>query len=89
MSRHSTASTTGGYDTEAKHFRIIIFSSNGPFTEDGNCYEGKVAGGKLTDRVRHDSITTWVMRAGSGPTPTAPSQWLGGCGTRPASGGPG
>jgi hypothetical protein len=29
-------------------FRIIFFSNNGPYTEDGNRYEGKVAEGKLT-----------------------------------------
>jgi hypothetical protein len=37
-----------GYDSDAKRFRIIFFSNNGPFTEEGNRYEGKVAGGKLT-----------------------------------------
>jgi hypothetical protein len=37
-----------GYDPEARRFRIIFFSNNGPFTEEGNRYVGKVAGGKLT-----------------------------------------
>ena len=37
-----------GYDSDAKRFRIIFFSNNGPFTEEGNRYEGKVAGNKLT-----------------------------------------
>jgi Protein of unknown function (DUF1579) len=37
-----------GYDSEAKRFRIIFFSNNGPYTEDGNRYGGKVAEGKLT-----------------------------------------
>jgi hypothetical protein len=37
-----------GYDTAAGRFRIIFFSNNGPFTEEGNRYEGKVADGKLT-----------------------------------------
>jgi Protein of unknown function (DUF1579) len=37
-----------GYDTETKKFRIIFFSNNGPFTEEGNRYEGKVTGSKLT-----------------------------------------
>jgi hypothetical protein len=37
-----------GYDAEAKRFRIIFFSNNGPFSEDGNRYEGEVAEGKLT-----------------------------------------
>jgi hypothetical protein len=37
-----------GYDAEASRFRIIFFSNNGPFTEAGNRYEGKVADGRLT-----------------------------------------
>jgi hypothetical protein len=37
-----------GYDSEANRFRIIFFSNNGPFTEEGNRYEGEVAGDKLT-----------------------------------------
>jgi hypothetical protein len=37
-----------GYDAAAGRFRIIFFSNNGPFTEEGNRYEGKVADGKLT-----------------------------------------
>jgi Protein of unknown function (DUF1579) len=37
-----------GYDAESRKFRIIFFSNNGPFTEDGNRYEGKVADGGLT-----------------------------------------
>jgi hypothetical protein len=36
------------YDVESKKFRIIFFRNNGPFTEEGNRYEGKVADGKLT-----------------------------------------
>jgi hypothetical protein len=36
------------YDSEAKRFRIVFFSNNGPFSEDGNRYEGEVADGKLT-----------------------------------------
>jgi Protein of unknown function (DUF1579) len=37
-----------GYDAGAGRFRIIFFSNNGPFTEDGNRYEGEVADAKLT-----------------------------------------
>jgi Protein of unknown function (DUF1579) len=37
-----------GYDSQARKFRIIFFSNNGPFTEDGNRYEGEVADGRLT-----------------------------------------
>jgi hypothetical protein len=36
------------YDSEAKKFRIIFFSNNGPFTEEGNRYQGEVAGQTLT-----------------------------------------
>ena len=36
------------YDTEAERFRIIFFSNNGPFTEEGNRYQGKVDDGTLT-----------------------------------------
>jgi hypothetical protein len=37
-----------GYDTDAGVFRIIFFSNNGPFTEEGNRYTGRVAGNTLT-----------------------------------------
>jgi hypothetical protein len=37
-----------GYDSKAKRFRIIFFSNNGPFTEEGNRYQGEVAGQTLT-----------------------------------------
>jgi hypothetical protein len=37
-----------GYDSEGGKFRIIFFSNNGPFTEEGNRYQGEVADGKLT-----------------------------------------
>jgi hypothetical protein len=36
------------YDAAAGKFRIIFFSNNGNFTEDGNRYEGEIAGSKLT-----------------------------------------
>jgi Protein of unknown function (DUF1579) len=36
------------YDSDAKRFRIIFFSNNGPFTEEGNRYQGEVAGQTLT-----------------------------------------
>ena len=36
------------YDAEARKFRIIFFSNNGPFTEDGNRYEGEIVDGTLT-----------------------------------------
>jgi Protein of unknown function (DUF1579) len=37
-----------GYDAQAGRFRLVFFSNNGPFTEDGSRYEGTVAGGRLT-----------------------------------------
>ena len=37
-----------GYDAEAGRFRLFFFSNNGPFTEEGNRYEGRVADGRLT-----------------------------------------
>ena len=37
-----------GYDADAKRFRIIFFSNNGPFTEDGNRYAGEVVDGRST-----------------------------------------
>jgi hypothetical protein len=36
------------YDSQAKRFRIIFFSNNGPFSEEGNRYQGEVAGRTLT-----------------------------------------
>lgn len=36
------------YDSDAGRFRIVFFSNNGPFTEEGNRYEGAVADGRLT-----------------------------------------
>jgi Protein of unknown function (DUF1579) len=36
------------YDADARTFRIIFFSNNGSFTEEGNRYEGEAADGTLT-----------------------------------------
>jgi hypothetical protein len=36
------------YDSDVGRFKIIFFSNNGPFTEDGNLYEGKATGDGLT-----------------------------------------
>ena len=33
-----------GYDAAAQRFRIVFFSNNGPFSEAGNRYAGRVAG---------------------------------------------
>jgi hypothetical protein len=37
-----------GYDADTATFRIVFFSNNGPFTEDGNRYLGTVGDGVLT-----------------------------------------
>jgi hypothetical protein len=37
-----------GYDSASRRFRNIFFSNNGPFSEDGNQYEGEVVGDTLT-----------------------------------------
>ena len=36
------------YDTQRGLFRIIFFSNNGPYSDDGNQYAGGVADGKLS-----------------------------------------
>jgi hypothetical protein len=36
------------YDSASRRFRIMFFSNNGPFTEEGNRYGGVVAGDRLT-----------------------------------------
>ncbi len=36
------------YDSDAERFRIIFFSNNGPFSEDGNRYQGEIVGDTLT-----------------------------------------
>ena len=36
------------YDGGAGKFRIIFFSNNGNFSDEGNRYEGEIADGKLT-----------------------------------------
>jgi Protein of unknown function (DUF1579) len=36
------------YDSGAKRFRIIFFSNNGPWSDEGNRYEGVVEDGTLT-----------------------------------------
>jgi hypothetical protein len=45
-------------DSRTSEFQIIFFSNNGPYTEAGNRYAGKVAGDKLSmegpARFQHD-----------------------------------
>jgi hypothetical protein len=55
------------YDANAKKFRIIFFSSDGPFTEDGNRYEGEIEGPTLTfvgpARFKYDLDATGKIKA--------------------------
>jgi hypothetical protein len=37
-----------GYDAAAERFGIVFFSNNGPYTEAGNRYAGRVTDGRLT-----------------------------------------
>jgi hypothetical protein len=54
------------YDPDAKKFRIIFFSNNGPFTEEGNRYEGEVGDWTLTftgpARFQYDLDATGRVR---------------------------
>jgi hypothetical protein len=67
-----------GFDSEANRFRII-FSNNGPFTEEGSRYEGEVAGGKLTfegpARFRYELDDHGSIRANTDGTISA-AWWL-------------
>jgi uncharacterized protein DUF1579 len=53
------------YDTDPGRFGIIFFSNNGPFTEEGNRYEGKVTDDRLTFVGPRASSTGWTARARS------------------------
>jgi hypothetical protein len=74
------------YGSYAKRFRIIFSSSNGPFSGDGNRYEGEVADGKLTfegpARFEHERDGRGRSRSGRMARLRSP----GGCATRAASG---
>jgi Protein of unknown function (DUF1579) len=74
------------YDAEVDRFRIIFFSNNGPFSEEGNRYEGRVGDGRLTFVGRRVSSTSWTTTAISRSLLTARSLSPGRYGTRPASG---
>jgi hypothetical protein len=60
------------YDADADRFRIIFFSNNGPFSEGGNRYEGRVADGKLTfvgpARFQYDLDTAGAIGVGTDGT---------------------
>ena len=62
------------YDADAKRFRIIFFSNNGPFTEEGNRYEGVIEGRALTfvgpARFQYDLDTTGNVRTNDDGTLT-------------------
>lgn len=74
------------YDSEAKRFRIIFFSNNGPFSEDGNRYEGEVADRSSPSRDPPDSSTSSTTRGRSRSARMARSRSPGGCATRAANG---
>lgn len=78
------------YDSEAKRFRIIFFSNNGPFSEEGNRYQGEVAGNKLTfdgpARFQYELDDEGRIKLNPDG---ALSRRPGGCATRTASGSPG
>jgi len=60
------------YDAESRKFRIIFFSNNGPYTEEGNRYEGEVAGSTLTftgpARFQYDLDSTGQIKRSSDDT---------------------
>ena len=53
------------HDDETQVFRILFFSNNGNFTEDGNRYVGMVAGGTLTFEGPPAFSTSSATMAGS------------------------
>jgi hypothetical protein len=67
------------YDAQATRFRIIFFSNNGPFTEDGNRYEGAIADRALTfvgpARFQYDLDPTGKVRRNDDSTVTV-RWWL-------------
>jgi hypothetical protein len=67
------------HDASAGKFRIIFFSNNGPFTEEGNRYEGEIADGTLTftgpARFQYDLDPTGRVRTNDDATVTV-RWWL-------------
>jgi Protein of unknown function (DUF1579) len=67
------------YDAQANKFRIIFFSNNGPFTEEGNRYEGEIADRVLTfvgpARFQYDLDATGKVRRNDDGTVTV-RWWL-------------
>jgi hypothetical protein len=67
------------HDTASGKFRIIFFSNNGPFTEDGNRYEGEIGNGTLTftgpARFQYDLDPTGNVRTNDDGTVTV-RWWL-------------
>jgi Protein of unknown function (DUF1579) len=74
------------FDVNAGMFRIIFFSNNGPFSEAGSRYSGRVVDGRLTFEGPARFHTSSMRRAGSGSIQTARSRSRGGSGTRAATG---
>ena len=67
------------YDSEAGRFRIIFLSNNGPFSEGGNRYEGRVEDGTLTfegpARFQYELDDDGTIRVNPGGTISV-SWWL-------------
>jgi hypothetical protein len=67
------------YDARVRTFRIIFFSNNGPYTEDGNRYEGELSGNTLTftgpARFQYDLDSTGRIRVAADGTVTV-RWWL-------------
>jgi hypothetical protein len=61
------------YDADVRKFRIIFFSNNGPFTEEGNRYEGESLTGRSRSWDQRVSSTTWTPLAACGKPTTAAS----------------
>jgi hypothetical protein len=74
------------YDSDAKRFRIIFFSNNGPFSRTAIATRARRPGARSPSRVRRGSSTSSTSGAESSSTPRARSRWLGGCATTTATG---
>jgi Protein of unknown function (DUF1579) len=77
------------YDSEAERFRIIFFSNNGPFTEDGIGIRERSRRGSSRSSDPRDSSTSSTTKGRSRRMLTARSRSPGGYGTSGASGSPG
>jgi Protein of unknown function (DUF1579) len=66
-----------GYDSETSRYRIVFFSNNGPFSEEGNQYFGQIEDGGLVfegpARFRYELDEDGRVRAN--PDGTITVQW--------------